>query len=92
MANIVITSTTDSIKIDFGDCFIDGKIRVKEAYFGKSKLIANNNDAYVELFNGVDSFDVSFDGNNGWQVDTINAVAPTSNSDLAAKLSVLIKA
>jgi len=90
MANIVVTSTTNSIKVDFGvlNTFADkGVWRKEEVSFylktGASFII-------VKVHNDT-PFAVSWDGSTGTlQIDSVGGVAPTSNSDLYDKLIALI--
>jgi len=99
MANLVITSTTNSIVIDNGVyAGIEGALGViqKKATFRKDdlrRIALAPSDANVNVFlieQGM-LFILSFDGASGtMQVDTVNGVAPTSNSDLYDKLIALI--
>jgi hypothetical protein len=92
MANIVITSTTNSIKVDFG-VLGTGNLPKKGAW-EKDKIIKIEllpSDAFVKITNlGENEWQVSYDGNNGMQIDSVDGVAPTSNSDLYDKLIALI--
>ena len=94
MANLVVTSTANYIKVDFGVYY--------PTYYPVSKAYYNANDIEkVELFanmvmvhliadqNG--DWELTYDGSAGFQVDTVDGVAPTSNSDLCDKIGVLIK-
>jgi len=98
MANVVITSTTNSIVIDNGVyAGIEGALGViqKKATFRKDdvrRIALSPSDANVNVFlieQGM-LFVLTFDGVGGMQVDTVNGVAPTSNSDLYDKLIALI--
>jgi hypothetical protein len=99
MANIVIVSTTNTIKIDNGIyAGLEGALGViqKKATFRKSdvrRIALSPSDASVVVFlieHGL-SFITSFNGSAGTlQVDLVDGVAPTSNSDLYDKLTALI--
>jgi hypothetical protein len=93
MANIVIVSTTNSIKFEFND--YASALNSKKMALSKLSVIKINlepNDVCVTLniFDDI-SLIMSFDGAVGTKkVDTVNTVAPTSNSDLYDKLIALI--
>lgn len=92
MANVVITSSTNSIKVVF-NVYSSDLIPEKEAWHKNSthfKLMDGN--AYVKATedNGTD-LDFSWNGSTGtMQVDSVDGVAPTINSDLYDKLIALI--
>lgn len=90
MANIVITSTTNSIKFVFN---VEANQWSKECWHKASAhFYLEDGNAFVEARedNGT-SIALSFDGaGNTKQVDSIDGVAPTSNSDLYDKLIALI--
>ncbi len=92
MANIVITSTTNSIKVDFND--LANAAGVKKGVWNKGRITFELDllDSKVRvLVVGEAVWLVSFDGSSSTlQIDTINSVAPTSNSDLYDKLIALI--
>jgi hypothetical protein len=99
MANIVMVSTTNSVKVDNGVYSgVIGALGViqKKATFRKDdifRISLEPTEAYVEVqFKSRTSyFILSFNGTAGTlQVDLIDAVAPTSNSDLYDKLVALI--
>jgi hypothetical protein len=93
MANIVITTTTNSIKVDFG-AYAGGGIP-KKATYNKDHIVKftlEPSDAYVTAIN---------DGELPWLlaytattncliVDSIDGNTPSSNSDLYDKLIALI--
>ena len=93
MANVVITSTTNSIKVDLG---------VYAAAFGYSKVTISkdklidiklqSDDNFVEaVVIDEGKWTVSFNAvTNALVVDSVDAVAPTSNDDLYTKLIALI--
>jgi len=95
MANIVVTSTANYIKIDFG-AYYPTAHPISKAYYNanhieKVELFANM--VMVRLMaNDAKDWELSYDGSAGFQVDTIDGVAPTSNSDLCDKIGALIKA
>lgn len=99
MANVVIVSTTNSVKIDNGVyAGIEGSLGViqKKATFRKHdirRVALHPTEANVVVFlieHGL-TFTLSFDGSTGtMQVDSVDGVAPTSNSDLYDKLIALI--
>lgn len=92
MAKIVITSTTNGIKVVFND--YASVVNMKKGYWLKSHLkhleqLDNNTFVEVTMTEEGD-WPLSYDGEIGsFQVDTINGVAPTSNSDLYDKLEAL---
>jgi len=92
MANLVITSTTNSIKVDFGVLGV-GQVP-KKGTFHHEHIVSfklEPADAYVRATTvGELEWQLSFNGVKGLQVDSINGVSPTSNSDLFDKLSALI--
>lgn len=92
MANIVITSTTNSIKVDFGD--YAASLGMSKGVWRKEQVRFNlkPSNLFVEaLIYNEPPFAVSFDGSTGTlQVDSIDTVTPTSNSDLYDKLIALI--
>jgi hypothetical protein len=100
MANIVMTSTTNTIKCDNGVYSgVAGALGViqKKATFRKDEVFRFSlapDESYVQiLFKSREKnyFLLSFNGSTGTlQVDTIDGVAPTSNSDLYDKLVTLL--
>jgi hypothetical protein len=92
MANIVVTDTTNSIKVDFG--VLGTGLLPKKGTWRKDKVITialMPSDAFVKVrTHGEDEWQLSFNGTNGMQVDSINASAPSSNSDLYDKLIAII--
>lgn len=92
MANIVVTSTTNSIKVDFG--VYSSSLGFSKGVWRKEKVRFNlkHSSTYVDvLVDGEPDFAVTYDGSTGTlQIDSINGVAPTSNSDLYDKLIALI--
>ena len=99
MAFIVMTSTTNTIKCDNGVYSgVTGPLGViqKKATFRKDDIFRVSlqpTELYVEVQfkSRSDYFLLSFNGTAGTlQVDLIDGVAPTSNSDLYDKLLALI--
>lgn len=92
MANLVITSTTNSISVDFG--VLGVAPYPKKGTWNKNEIVQISlqpSDTFVKVINiGDPEWQVSYDGNNGLQVDSVAGVAPTSNSDLYTKLVALI--
>ena len=90
MANLVITSTTNSVKVDFGVLGIKhtkGVWRKEQLSFF---LQPSNAFVIAKILNEV-PFAVSWNGSvNTLQIDSVDGVAPTSNSDLFDKLSTII--
>jgi hypothetical protein len=93
MANIVITSTTNSIKLVYNTYTSNPLIPDKDCWHKSTAHFSlSNGSAYVRASedNGMD-IDLSWDGATGtMQVDSIDGVAPTSNSDLYDKLIALV--
>lgn len=90
MANIVITTTTNSIIFDFGVLYT--RVGYRKACFRKEsvwsiELDGDNNYVRFALKSG-EIWNLTY--GSGMQVDTISASAPSSTSDLADKLMALI--
>jgi hypothetical protein len=97
MANIVITGVNGYIKVVFNDQ--STKSKIIKGYFNRNGIAEvielNGGGVVVTLSHSLGmatSYQFSFDNNSGMQVDLIDTVAPTSDSDLADKLGVLISA
>ena len=100
MANLVMTSTTNSIKVDNGVYSgVSGALGIiqKKATFRKDEIFRVSlepSELYVEIqFKSRNSnyFLLTYNAASGTLgVDTIDGVAPTSNSDLYDKLVSLI--
>jgi hypothetical protein len=92
MANLVVTSTTNSISVDFG--VLETAANMKKGVWNKSRITFQLalSDTHVNvLVIGESSWGVSWDGSSSTlQIDSVNSVAPTSNSDLYDKLTALI--
>lgn len=93
MANVVITSTTNSIKVNLGDYAT--ALGYSKVTIPKDKLIdikLKSDSSFVEAMVLEDGkWTISYNAvTNGLIVDTIDAVAPTDNPDLYDKLIALI--
>lgn len=93
MANIVITSTTNSVIVDFNDY---AAILKTEKQSWPKRVIQNFRKLYpsgciiVSMLQEKE-WCVSWDGSPGsFQIDSIDGVTPTSNSDLFDKLTALL--
>lgn len=91
MANIVIVSDTNTVRVDYGQFYTDGIVKQKVSYVNRNDIKdVHEYSDYVEIVFSWGCYDLSYDGNNGWEVDTVDAVAPSDNSDLASKLKALM--
>jgi hypothetical protein len=99
MANIVMTSTTNTIKCDNGVYSgLSGALGIiqKKATFRKDEIFRisldpNENFVEFQFKSKLNYFILTYNGSSGTlQVDSIDGVAPTSNSDLYDKLIALI--
>lgn len=92
MANIVITSTTNSIKVDFGVYASD--VGYSQGTWNKKAIasIKKINSGRIEVYtNSGDKWTVSWtNGSNFLIIDSIDTVAPISEADLYTKLIALI--
>lgn len=89
MANVVITSTTNTIRVEWNTL---ATLWAKETWHKASvHFFLEKTGLFVEARedNGT-STALSFDGNGSMQVDSIDGNVPTSNSDLYDKLTLLI--
>ena len=94
MANIVVTSTAEYIKVDFGAYYPDS-YPVSKAYYNRNeleKVELYSNVVKVHMLDASKDWELTWDGAEGFQVDTIDTAAPTSDSDLCDKIAALIKA
>ena len=94
MANVVVTSTTNSIKVDFG-VYAGGAIPKKRTYnIGKTifYMSLEPSDAMVTVLSeGSPQWNLAYTATTDcFIVDSINGSAPSSNSDLYDKLIALI--
>jgi hypothetical protein len=90
MANIVITTTTNAIKVVFNG--LSDVVGVSKGTWQKRSIISivEKPDRIEVYVSGERLWEVSFD-NVALQVDSVNSVAPISNSDLYSKLSALVE-
>ena len=91
MAKIVITSTTNSIRATFGD--YSTMVDMIKGTWRKSHVMnfVLRTDYVLVDFEGQSDWLVSFDGaGTTFQIDSVDGVTPTSNSDLYDKLIALI--
>lgn len=98
MANLVVTSTTNSIKVEFNDQPFfdrrDGQTYTKGTWL-KSEIanikLNTSTDAVIVLEKDRFEWRVSSGGTSGtFTVDTVDGAAPSSDSDLYDKLIALI--
>jgi hypothetical protein len=92
MANLVITSTTNKINVVFNDLATTAGIKKGTWHKERITFRLMNSDSFVNvLVINEPAWSVSFNGSTGTlQIDSIDGVAPTSNSDLYDKLTALI--
>ena len=94
MANIVITSVTDSVKVEFNDYFPNA-YPIEKAYYNMNdleKVECYATMVVVHLISSDDDWELSHDGSAGFQVDTIDGATPSDLGDLCDKIGALIKA
>ena len=91
MANIVITSTTNSIKVDFGVYSTSLDNQEAGCYQKKDMRFYRFSDSVRAIELGEKEWDLCWTATSGcFIIDSIDGVAPTSNSDLYTKLIALI--
>ena len=92
MANLVVTSTANTILVDFGA--LASTAGMKKGAWNKSRIKFQLmlSDSYVKVMViGEPTWAVSFDGSTGTlQIDSVAAAAPASNDDLYTKLVALL--
>jgi hypothetical protein len=90
--NLTETANTNNIDVVFND--LAAGVGIKKGNWNKLRITFQlmQSDAFVKvLVLNEPTWAVSFDGSTGTlQIDSINGVAPTSNSDLYDKLIALI--
>ena len=99
MANVVITSKTNVINVDFGDIqFLDKRdnIYVKKGTWAKSDIATVHLEANEDMVTVIErddfSWKLSYDGFEGtFQVDSVDGTTVTSNSQLYTLISGLIE-
>jgi hypothetical protein len=93
MANIVVTSTTNSITVDFGVYASGTEIPTKRTY-NKSKtvfFVSQWSNEVTVISEGGPEWHLAYTATTGcFIVDSINGAAPSSNADLFTKISALI--
>ena len=96
MANIVITGVNGYIKIVFND---QSQFKMSKGYFNRNGIaeviMLEGGGVAIALSHTqgmATAYQVSFDGVNGAEVDTVDGTAPTSDSDLCDKIGALITA
>lgn len=91
MANITITTTTNSIKVDFGD-YYPQQIEYSKGVWAKNKIVAIELNTYVHIsLIGERDWLVSYDGaGQSVKIDSVDGVAPVDNADLYTKLVDLL--
>lgn len=91
MANIVITSTTNSIKVDFGaySSVLDGQ--TAGCYQKRDIRFYKLSDRVMADVMGEKEWPVVYTSTSGcFIIDSIDGSAPTSNADLYTKLIAMI--
>jgi hypothetical protein len=91
MANLTVITTTGSILVDFGT--YSTPLGISKGVWHKETLINVNlrTDGVLVDIAGQPDWLVSFDGKVGtFQIDSVDGVAPTSDSDLFDKLKALL--
>jgi len=94
MANIVVTSTTNAVKVDFGD--YAAAVGRKCGTWNKKHIVnfgLQDDDSMVIAHTLEEpKWTLSYtNGTSAMIVDTVDGVAPTDNEDLHNKLSALIE-
>lgn len=92
MANIVITTTTDQIRVDFG-AYYPSVIKYSKGTWKKTSIDNIELFAYwIEVIGrNSETWRVSHDGtDNSLIIDSIDGAAPSSLADLYTKLQAII--
>ena len=97
MANITIVKSGNSVIVDFGDYSLNDNVDGRKASYKVediSVIWIEKDDAFVsvKMKDAVtnNNWKLSFNSEpNSFIIDSIDAVAPTSNSDLFDKLTAL---
>lgn len=89
--NVKVTSTTNTISVDFGD-YYGAKIQFSKATYRKDHIESIKLDSFVQInVDGENTWTVSNTASEGILViDSVDGVAPTSLEDLYNKLIALI--
>lgn len=91
MSNIIVTTTTNSVKVDFGVYSSD--LAISKGAWNKDEVASitlNANHVYMQMKGGVEwalNYDLQ---DKGFIVDSIDGAAPSSLADLYAKLIAMI--
>ena len=96
MANIVITSTNNSIKVDFGD--FGSQLEMYQGVFRKDNIFFIRHNNYVEaeaigmreLDLSVDNYSNDIENVISFKVDSIDGTTPTTNQELYNLLENLL--
>lgn len=92
MANIVVTSTINTIKVEFNDYSSALDNQEAGTYQKKDIRFYRFSDKVRAIVFNEKEWNLAYTQTNGcFIIDTINGVAPTSNSDLYTKLITLIE-
>lgn len=90
--NAVVTSTTNTFQVEFND--LASYAKMSKGTWHKSRItfqLSTESDFINVNVAGESSWAVSYNGSvNTLQIDSVNAAAPSSNSDLYDKLKNLI--
>jgi hypothetical protein len=95
MANVVVTSTTNAIKVVFNDAA--SAVGMEKGTWRKDKidlveLVENDTYIRVKVQESNGEFDVSYNETSGALIiDSVDGNDPTSNSDLYDKISALVE-
>jgi len=92
MANIVVTSTTNTIAVDFGVYAGVQGLPTKKTYKKSEVLSVSQASDQVNVYSiGDPQWNLAYTATtNCFIVDTVAGVAPTSNADLYDKIIALI--
>lgn len=96
MANIVITGVNGYIKFVFNDS--TEAVKLKQGFFNSNQIaecVELDGGGVVVTFSTthgqMKTLQICYDGVHGEEVDTVDAVEPTSDTDLCDKIGELIK-
>lgn len=89
MANIEITSTANSILVDFKDLWEFTPHKIQKGIWTSGNVFFGKYTNYVEVIEGNNAaWAVSFDGHLGtFQIDKVNGTTPTDNEHLYTLLA-----
>lgn len=89
MANVTVTKTTNGIKVEFND--LSEAAGRKKGYWRKDKIrfdLGVNDSCVTVTVQDEPQWCVTWD--TGFIIDSVDGVAPTSNSDLYDKLIAIL--